>query len=155
MVEFVTDRTRANVNLLNRLCKKPWSEMSASEKEAWYGDAAKGAYNYTDLNRVESAVAKISTNLGLGLVTKTDWTVWDVPTQEDMARYIWNVARIRQMYEHLPNLPVIPVSMNNLSYMGANNIEVVLKMAYEDIEATSAVLGKGKLGKMVMGKELL
>lgn len=136
MPEFVTDRTQSHVNLLNKLRKKPWSEMSASEKASWYGEAAKGAYNYTDLNRVESAVAEIGVILGLALTTKTNWNRWDVPTQADMARYLGNVAKIRQMCAYTPNLPALPSSMSNLDYMGANNIEIVLKRAWESIDAS-------------------
>ena len=147
MPEFVTDRTQAHVNLLNRLRKKPWSQMSASEKVAWYGDAAKGAYNYTDLNRVESAVAEIGSILGLALTTKTNWNVWDEPTQADMSRYIGNVAKIRQRCEYVPNLPTLPSSMSNLDYKGANNIEIVLKRAYESF-ATSIQSGEIYCGEV-------
>ena len=77
MVELITDRTQYHVTLLNRLRKKAWSSMTASEQAAWYGDAAKGAYNYTDLNRVETAVKEIAEKLGLSLVTKTNWTLWE------------------------------------------------------------------------------
>ena len=44
----------------------PYTEILATQ-------ATKGAYNYSDLNRVERAVAEISDLGGLGLVTKTNW----------------------------------------------------------------------------------
>lgn len=92
--------------------------------------ATKGAYNYSDLNRVERAVEEISDRAGLNLTTKTDWTMWDVPTEEDMNRYLGNISEIREHYGIIIN---IPASMNNLTYEYANNIERVLSIAYESL----------------------
>ena len=86
----------------------------------------KGSYNYSDLNRVERAVEEISDELGLGLITKTDWGMWDIPTQSEMERYLSNVRVIR---DHFSIETEIPTSMSNLSYEGANNIEKILLSA--------------------------
>lgn len=86
-------------------------------------NATKGAYNYSDLNRVERAVAEISDELGLGLITKTDWTVWDVPRVSDWQRYIDNVKAIRDAYGRNITLPEIG---EKLTYGLANNIELIL-----------------------------
>lgn len=136
--ELITDRTQAHVNLLKRLLKKPWTSMTASEQEAWYGEAAKGAYNYTDLNRVETAVGVLSDMLDLNLETKTNWTIWDRPTRGEMDRYLGNVAKIRNMCLSVPNIPTLPSSMDNLNYNDANNIELVLLLAYETYRLVSA-----------------
>ena len=90
-------------------------------------NCTKGAYNYSDLNRVERAVAEISDLAGLGLVTKTDWAMWDIPTSSDMERYLSNVKTIR---EHYSIETEIPETMNNLTYEDANNIEKILSIAY-------------------------
>lgn len=153
MVKLITDRTQYHVALLNRLRKKTWSSMTASERTAWYGDAAKGAYNYTDLNRVESAVEELSAKLGLGLVTKTDWTLWDVPTASEMNRYLSNVAAIRDACYGTVTFPTIPSSMNGLTHDGANSIEKVLVLAYEVVSALEhkCVLGSFILGECTLG----
>lgn len=92
--------------------------------------ATKGAYNYSDLNRVERAVAEISEIANLGLVTKTNWAMWDVPTVYDMNRYVENIRVIRTRY----NINIdVPTSMNNLTYETANNIEKIILAAYEMI----------------------
>lgn len=91
-------------------------------------EATKGAYNYSDLNRVERAVAEISDDLGLGLITKTDWTMWDVPRVSDMERYLNNVKAIRSRTN---SVVALPDTMNELTYSGANNIEKVLSDFYE------------------------
>ena len=90
--------------------------------------ATKGAYNYSDLNRVERAVAEISDRAELNLTTKRDWAMWDVPTEADMSRYLANIVAIKNRYGININ---VPSSMNNLNYEGANNIERVLSAAYD------------------------
>lgn len=95
--------------------------------------ATKGAYNYSDLNRVERAVAEISDLAGLNLITKTDWDMWDIPTASQMNRYLSNITAIRALIADNDTVPVAPASMNNLSYNEANNIELILSLAYESL----------------------
>jgi hypothetical protein len=102
----------------------PYTEILPTE-------ATKGAYNYSDLNRVERAVAEISDILGLGLLTKTDWGMWDIPTTSDMERYLGNVAVLRERVADDTSVPALPTSMNNLTYTDANNIELVLNAVYD------------------------
>lgn len=92
--------------------------------------ATKGAYNYSDLNRVERAVSEISDIEGLGLTTKTDWAMWDVPTKADMNRYLGNIGVLKTLYRVDIE---IPDSMENLTYETANNIERIILAAYEAI----------------------
>lgn len=92
--------------------------------------ATKGAYNYSDLNRVERAVAEINDIEDLGLVTKTDWTMWDVPTESEMNRFLGNVGVLRVLYSNDISLPD---SMKNLTYETANNIEKIILAAYEKV----------------------
>lgn len=92
--------------------------------------ATKGAYNYSDLNRVERAVAEISDIAGLSLSTKTNWTMWDVPTESDMNRYLGNIEVLRVLYGSDISLPD---SMKNLTYETANNIEKIILAAYEKV----------------------
>lgn len=136
MLNLITDRSQSHVNRLLALQSRGWANLTAAEQEAWYGEIAKGAYNYTDLNRVESAVAVVAKILGLSLTTKTNWTMWDKPTRSDMSRYLGNVAKIRSRCMSVPNLPSLPGSMDNLTYRDANNIELVLLRAYESAESS-------------------
>lgn len=94
--------------------------------------ATKGAYNYYDLNRVENAVAEISDSLGLGLITKTDWTVWDVPRVSDLVRYVYNVRVIKNVTGSSIALPEIG---DKFTFSDANNIESVLSDAYAATES--------------------
>ena len=76
------------------------------------------------------AVAEISDRAGLGLTTKTNWTMWDIPTETDMIRYLGNIDAIKGHYAI--NIDV-PTSMNNFTYDQANNIELILSAAYESL----------------------
>ena len=94
-------------------------------------DTTKGAYNHSDLNRVERAAAELSELHGLNLKTKTDWGVWDAPRQADMMRYITNIKKIRQASLDPNTVAAAPDTMNNLTYNDANNIEKILIAAHE------------------------
>lgn len=151
MVQLITDRSQYHADLLKRLSQKSWDDMTAYERKVWYDEVAKGAYNYTDLNRVESTVVELAETYGLTLTTKTDWGLWDIPVAADMERYLGNVVAIRDAVlalDRTVKFPTLPDNMNYLTYEGANNIEMVLEIAYH----CSNVLGKGVLGKMVLGK---
>ena len=91
--------------------------------------ATKGAYNYSDLNRVELAVAEIAKTFGLALETKTDWSMWDVPVQSDMARYLANINAIRNVCPNKDSLPELPPSLYSMTYTTANAIETILEVA--------------------------
>lgn len=93
--------------------------------------ATKGAYNYFDLNRVEKAVAEISDTLGLGLITKTDWAMWDVPRMSDWARYLNNVRVIKAITGSSIALPEVG---DKMTFSDANNIESILANAYKATE---------------------
>lgn len=88
----------------------------------------KGAYNYSDLNRVERAVSDLSRIYGLNLITKTDWRMWDIPTKSDMERYLNNIREIRRACGSNVNPPA---SMTGLTYSGANDIEKILLAGYQ------------------------
>lgn len=88
--------------------------------------ATKGAYNYSDLNRVEMAVEELSVNLGLGLETKTDWNIWDVPTESDMNRYRDNLVMIEQHLRLEEVMGDIPPDLSKLTITHANMIEKFL-----------------------------
>lgn len=104
----------------------PYTEVIATE-------ATKGAYNFSDLNRVERAVEEIAEILGVSVTTKTDWTGWDVPTKSDLDRYLGN---IRLIQEKCGETTVLPENLNKLTYSVANTIELVLLRCRNIAEAT-------------------
>lgn len=94
-------------------------------------DTTKGAYNYSDLNRVERAAAELSDLHGLNLKTKTDWGMWDIPTESAMKRYLTNIRIIRQACLSPNTVSAAPESMSGLTYSDANGIENIIIAAHE------------------------
>ena len=136
---FITDRTQGDVTRRQELARKGIANMTETERDEWLAPS-KGAYNYTDLNRVEETVAKIDSYLialgrdGVPYATRS-WTMEDVPTVIDMTRYIANVKAIRAAIPELHHImPEAPASMKNLTYEGANAIEEILSYAMQYVE---------------------
>ena len=95
--------------------------------------ATKGAYNYSDLNRVEMVVEELSEKLGLGLTTKTDWNVWDVPTVADMSRYRDNLVTIENRLKLGNTMGDIPPDLSRFTFAHANAIENFLLEASKEV----------------------
>lgn len=101
----------------------------------------KGAYNATDLNRVESAVLFLIERLKIAgwhliVQTKTNWSFTDFPTASEMKRYLDNVALLRSA---LPvGMPDMPSDADKLRFDEANTIEQVLEML--DVAVTNIML---------------
>ena len=136
---FITNRTQGDVTRRAELARKGIANMTDTELAEWLAPS-KGAYNYTDLNRVEEAVAKLTSYLvaldrGDGLYPTRKWTVNDVPHAVDMQRYIANIRTIRNALPELHHImPQAPASMVNLTYEGANAIEEILYYAMQYVE---------------------
>lgn len=129
-LHLVTDRTQFDVNRVNELAKKGWANMTAEERSEWE-IGLKGAYNCTDLNRVQSAARYLQTRLAdagypLELSAEKTWTVQDVPTQADLTAYLADIKAIRGVFNLLKTTPPAPETMARLTYIKANDIEQIL-----------------------------
>lgn len=129
-MNLIADRTAADVERYLTLRSKGFANLTASEKTEWLSDL-KGAYNYTDLNRVEGAVQYIASRLrehgyraDIGEV-KT-WSMDSLPTLADMNRYLDNVRVIRSAFTALNTTPQTPASIVGFTYKEANEIEQIL-----------------------------
>lgn len=116
----------------------PYTEILPTE-------ATKGAYNFSDLNRVERAVKDIAEILGLPIVTKTDWTVWDIPTKPDLKRYLDNIRLIQSV---CGETTVLTGTMTNMTHTTANEIEAVL-LRCRDIAEASIRCGELICGEVI------
>lgn len=107
---------------------------------------SKGRYDYTDLNRVESAVEELMTiaataGIQMDLSTKTDWArpglfsaqTW--VTESQMERYLRNVHLIADAVQAGGDLPG---SMNNLDWRAANSIEQALEKTHTRLQGIIA-----------------
>jgi hypothetical protein len=127
---LITDRTQADVDRYTELRLKYLSGMTAEEKAEWETHL-KGAYNYTDMNRVESAVEYVANRLteaGYGVipVVKKNWTLTDKPTLVDLNRYMKNISDIRSVLATYETTPEAPTTERRLSFQAANAIEQIL-----------------------------
>ena len=104
--------------------------------------ATKGAYNYSDLNRVEWAIAELATSAAIPLTTKTNWTAWDLPKRSDMARILRNIETLRRAFPLPPSVPKTPGTMERFTFSQANDIETILSHL---AESANAVFRSGEL----------
>ncbi len=130
VLNLVTDRTARDVERWRLLHSKGWDGMTESEKAEWRA-GMKGAYNFEDLNRVESAVVFIARRLTetgyfVSPVVNLAWTVSDYPTKADMDRYLGNIALLRSMLPLYPTTPKAPTTSKKMDYLVANDIEKIL-----------------------------
>ncbi len=153
---LITDRTAADVERAIYLSEL-WSDggfLGTAEELAEWHTNLKGAYNASDLNRVENAVAHLArllrelplqlqeyaASLGVAwdmffdvpyeaneynFAVKTNWAKASIPSPEDMARYLANVAKLRSALAY--NTDSLPTTMDNLRWQGANAIEKALE----------------------------
>lgn len=153
--------------LKNKILTGGLNALSAEEK-AEYMAGMKGAYNYGDMNRVGQAVAYIADRMtalpgeldayraekGVGddpnyevpydpstvvVSAKTDWAMGDTPTQSLVKAYLNNLTVLRKQLDLPSNAPAVPSSLDNLTYVTANEIEYLLYVIYQtflEVEAT-------------------
>lgn len=155
---LVFNRTNADVERVKNLqIRIEGGKATEAEIAEWLGGLI-GAYNATDMNRVESAVDYLQTYLNgvqaaldayraermvasdafwnvpwgaISLVTKKDWVLEDIPGESDLARYLSNVDAVTSAISISKNLPA---DMEFLDYIGANEIERSLKTEYDAAE---------------------
>lgn len=153
---LVTDRTQSDVEYVQALAAKiAKGTATDAELAAWNSAALKGAYNYTDLNRVGFAMQYVAACLVeqgyvVSVSPKTDWVEEDTPTQSDMQRYLADLAVLRSTFAVLQSTPAVPADMEALTYTEANNIEKIL----EDIDylLTNTVKGWLYSGEVFSGE---
>lgn len=129
-MNLITDRTAADVERYLTLRNKGFANLTAAEKTEWLSNM-KGAYNYTDLNRVEEAVQYLADKLRergyrVDIGTIKTWTMSSLPTMADMNRYLDNVRVIRNAFATLSTTPQVPASISGLTYKEANDIEQII-----------------------------
>lgn len=142
---LVTDRTQQDVAYAKQLIDKLVTGTATdAEKSEWNSFTLKGAYNYTDLNRVGAAMQYVAERInGYGYVVhvspRTDWGEEDCPTPSAMSRYLADLAVLRSKFAMMQTTPTVPEDMEQLTYTEANNIEKIL----EDIDYLLTNTAKG------------
>jgi hypothetical protein len=129
-LHLITDRTQFDVDRVNMLVKKGWANMTPEERSEWE-NGLKGAYNCTDLNRVQSAVRYLRDRFAdvgyfVDVSDAKTWTLQDAPTRADMAEYLADIKAIRGVLAPFNTTPAMPGTMVGLTYIKANQIEKIL-----------------------------
>lgn len=148
-IEMITDRSLSDVEIAKSLIKKGFANMTESEKQQFMG-GLRGAYNYTDFNRVESAVLhlanrfvevvgeikELAESLGVsydslfdvpydakkyeGVTGKTDWELGAILNDDERNAYLSRVVYVLEAFGVPSNFPQ---TLNGLTHVGANIIE--------------------------------
>lgn len=159
---LVTDRTQADVDYLNELTARIVAgTASAADRTAFETDL-RGAYNVSDMARVGRAVTALVQELeaiGVSVTApmKTDWTVNDIPTLEQLALYLAGVSAVCAVVPLSEDTPELPESMDALTFEGANAIEgalLAVKAAIDNIKAAfsySGTMYSGMVNQFISG----
>lgn len=137
--ELIYDRTQADVTYAAELNRKLGrGEALTAEELADWNAGLKGAYNASDMNRVDAAVRELGGMLTVAGYpvrytspvpqpepepTKTEFEIGDIITHEIWRTYLDNVQAIRDAYYTMPDSPELPEPTAPLTYDGANAIE--------------------------------
>lgn len=96
----------------------------------------KGYYNYTDLNRVETATAETAVILNdnghpTTLQPQKTWAKEDFWTETEITRYLDNVKYCKNQLGIPDDFFGLPETMDGLTWQGANAIEKSLEKTVE------------------------
>lgn len=149
-VELIFDRTSADVYEAEEMMKLPWWEFTEEQQLAFL-NGLRGCYDFTDLNRVETAVGEIARQMislpaeldalaasagatwdkyslpydpaEAALETKTTWAAAELFEKAERERYLRNIKYIRDSLT--PKLPM-PESFDTFDWNAANQLEKIL-----------------------------
>lgn len=129
---LITDRTSQDVDRVKTLMAKAWQDMTTEEQAEWLSPL-KGAYNYTDLNRVGNALNYVRDRLSASgylradaFAARTDWRSAQIPMVSELSEYLGHVSVIREALAQFSTTPAAPTDPDSLDYVAANSIEQIL-----------------------------
>ena len=129
---LITDRTLSDYLRWKELRDKGWANMTTTEREEWTA-GMKGAYKFSDLNRVGAALNYVRDRLteagylgGNEFSMPTTWNNTHTPTTESFTSYLSAVETIRAAMSRKRTTPPTPADTGSLDFQGANDIEQIL-----------------------------
>lgn len=135
MIRLITDRVPADAEqvrtfYLRTIAKKSMNQWTAAEKEWFFHSLIKGAYNYSDFNRVGIALHYLKKELAKHgfapyVNARTDWTIGPIQPDSTVEAYRKSVESVGTCQKWIPVLE-IPSTMDNLTTDGANQLEKIL-----------------------------
>lgn len=136
--EPIYDRTQADVNYaLEKIAQ--WISGSIAGNATSVSDL-KGCLNVSDINRIESNIEYLGSQLvshgyHTSVVTKS-WTNTDLPHRGDVARILENVRELVASFYTHPSSPSVPDTMQ--SYEDVNAVEKNLFLIKELLDCMVA-----------------
>ena len=129
---LITDRTLADYERWRELRDKGYENMTEEERAEW-SEPMRGAYNYTDLNRVGGVLNYLKERLtaagylgGNEFNAVTNWSAGQIPTAAQFTAYISAVEAIRSAMSQYATTPRTPDDTGSLDFQGANDIESIM-----------------------------
>ena len=135
---LVYDRTAFDVNRMYVLAERIKAGVATADDVSEYVTSPRGAYSYTDMNRVGEAINYLVTEvrkagISINLTAKTDWKQTDITAREQLQEYLNNVSTIRGVISVPATVPKVPTKIwasegqrDGLTYDKANAIEQIL-----------------------------
>lgn len=127
---LITDRVQADVDKVLELIDK--ANSGDTTTIILDSQQLKGAYNYTDLNRVREALTQLSAAMTANsyphntLQTMTQYSENAIPYATQLSAYINNLKYIRTILPVMSTTPAAPNDFDNMTYSKANDIEKLL-----------------------------
>lgn len=123
-IDFIYDRTQADVDYVKRLHDKGWKNLTQEERTAWLL-GLKGCLNRNDLERIEKAIHELGILLGEEVTDRKD-SLPEIPDTDYFANLLQNVSVLRQhkeyLYRETPRVPPQPLN----TYQKVNDVERIL-----------------------------
>ena len=141
---LITDRSQADVDSLRALLARGAANWTAEELSEFNLARSKGAYNYTDFNRIGEAISYLVERMKAlaiyddSIIPKVDWAVGDWPTQSQISNLLTCLTKLRAKLNLPANAPSVPGSMDYMTYQLANDIEQLLFMIDSRVTQTTA-----------------
>lgn len=133
---LIRDRTTDDVQALVNLLQIPPDEWTEETLERFKQAQHKGAYNYTDWNRVNRTISdliQLFADAGYILICypeASDRDHTNTPTLEESQLFIRNVVAVHEVLG-LSHDPQLPNTLEHMTYATANNIEQILWNAFD------------------------
>lgn len=138
---LVFNRTAADVAAVKSLKKQIIAgTASDAQQQTWFSGTMPGAWNYTDLNRIEEWTVYLQQFLiQYGYTAditspNTAWTVEDYPTQSEIDRIRTNVDALQNGFYSIPDWQDI-VYNQTMNFSQANALEWDLQTLYNWLQS--------------------